>query len=346
MNFSHLTRTPLGRWVFRYFRAFWFVLIVLIATPSLAEDGGPASAMIPARLPAVVGYTVDHWSSEDGHPLRGGWSVAQTPDGYVWVGTPDGLSRFDGTNFTVFRGEEVLALKGARAMDLFCDSKGRLWIGGSAGHAVIFEDNSFVRVEVEGGGDAKPCRWRFSESPEGDLWVFVQTTKVPSWFGRFEGGMIKKHDLIPPGGIDHFAADHGGIQWIVSKDRKSIVKRGVIGMSAFEPKRSDGSRERTFGHIFKRRDGSLAVTGGGGIFTLGEEGVHLYRPLPSQFGSNEIFGSLEDDSGNFWTTTRGGLDLSRATVKVCFGPVESGRGWLASAKPCGPSHARRRRFRD
>jgi len=91
------------------------VLIVLIATPSLAEDGGPASAMIPARLPAVVGYTVDHWSSEDGPPLRGGWSVAQTPDGYVWVGTPDGLSRYDGTNFTVFRGEEVPALKGARA---------------------------------------------------------------------------------------------------------------------------------------------------------------------------------------------------------------------------------------
>src|SRR5215211_64977 len=47
-------------------------------------------------------YHVSHWTAEDGLPQNRVTALAQTPDGYVWVGTWTGLARFDGERFTVF----------------------------------------------------------------------------------------------------------------------------------------------------------------------------------------------------------------------------------------------------
>src|SRR5689334_3014626 len=46
-------------------------------------------------------YRIDSWESEDGLPENSGTCMAQTPDGYLWFGTFNGLVRFDGVKFTV-----------------------------------------------------------------------------------------------------------------------------------------------------------------------------------------------------------------------------------------------------
>jgi signal transduction histidine kinase/ligand-binding sensor domain-containing protein/DNA-binding response OmpR family regulator len=58
-------------------------------------------------------------------------SVAQTPDGYLWIGTSDGLNRFDGYTFTVYRNDphDSTSLSDNNITTLFVDSKGDLWIG-------------------------------------------------------------------------------------------------------------------------------------------------------------------------------------------------------------------------
>ena len=54
------------------------------------------------RTQAGSPFIVDVWTSKEGLPENAVISVIQTRDGYLWLGTLNGLVRFDGTHFTVF----------------------------------------------------------------------------------------------------------------------------------------------------------------------------------------------------------------------------------------------------
>ena len=81
------------------------------------------------RLSAQVGdHTVEVWQIEDGLPQISVTSIAQTPDGYLWLGTFNGLARFDGVRFAVFDEGNTPALGSSRIVRLEVDSDGILWI--------------------------------------------------------------------------------------------------------------------------------------------------------------------------------------------------------------------------
>ena len=68
------------------------------------------------------------WNTENGLPQNSVVSIAQTPDGYIWLGTFDGLARFDGVRFKVFRKQDTPQLPTNRLRATFVDNDGRLWI--------------------------------------------------------------------------------------------------------------------------------------------------------------------------------------------------------------------------
>src|SRR5437660_1295991 len=47
-------------------------------------------------------YRIDRWTTDNGLPQNSVTSLTQTPDGYIWITTNDGLVRFDGVQFFVF----------------------------------------------------------------------------------------------------------------------------------------------------------------------------------------------------------------------------------------------------
>ena len=73
-------------------------------------------------------YLREHWGSEKG--LTGGsvTAVAQTADGYLWIGTERGLIRFDGLNFRTFPQATPTAFPIGAVQQLVADSQGDLWI--------------------------------------------------------------------------------------------------------------------------------------------------------------------------------------------------------------------------
>lgn len=101
---------------------------------------------------AQTQYTTTHWSAREGAPadVR---TLAQTPDGFLWLGTSTGLYRFDGLQFT--RIEPPLFPKLPNSIRaLVVDAKGGLWIG--AGHSVaLFKDGRIGKTVnlPEGTGD-------------------------------------------------------------------------------------------------------------------------------------------------------------------------------------------------
>src|SRR5205823_4669906 len=82
----------LGRWSARGLLGLWFVAVLGLGTPGVALE--------PHRR--ISQYNHESWRSENGLPQNSVLASAQTPDGYLWLGTYEGLARFDGTRFAVF----------------------------------------------------------------------------------------------------------------------------------------------------------------------------------------------------------------------------------------------------
>ena len=75
----------------------------LLAVIALAAARLPAWALNPRR--ALTQYTRTVWTQEHGLPQDTVRAIAQTKDGYLWLGTDEGLAQFDGYDFVVFNKE-------------------------------------------------------------------------------------------------------------------------------------------------------------------------------------------------------------------------------------------------
>jgi hypothetical protein len=109
------------------------------------DDGGPS-----ARGPASIDYASRVWQTEEGLPNSKVQALAQTPDGYLWVGTHDGLARFDGMRFTVYNAENRPALRNTSITALCAGRQDSLYVGTEDGLAVV-RDGAFCRLDTNDG---------------------------------------------------------------------------------------------------------------------------------------------------------------------------------------------------
>ena len=73
---------------------------------------------------ALTQYIHDSWQIENGLPQNSVLAMAQTPDGYIWIGTEDGLARFDGVQFTTFNKHNTPQFQINEISALLVDRKG------------------------------------------------------------------------------------------------------------------------------------------------------------------------------------------------------------------------------
>src|SRR4029453_17484108 len=110
------------------------ILVILGCVDSTASDTAPPDA--PA-------YSRRVWRSADGLPEDFAQSLAQTQDGYLWIGTSGGLGRFDGTSFPVFNRENTPAFLDDSVYSLLVTKDGTLWAGTEGGGLIRYKDGRF-----------------------------------------------------------------------------------------------------------------------------------------------------------------------------------------------------------
>ena len=115
-------------------------------------------------------YLIDAWETEEGLPENSATSFMQTPDGYVWFGTFNGLVRFDGIRFEIMDRSNLPGLPSPSVISMHLDAKGRRWFGTDRGIARWDPDNTWHRYGPDEGWLGGVPR-RFLESPSGDLFV-------------------------------------------------------------------------------------------------------------------------------------------------------------------------------
>ncbi len=122
-----------------------FVLLVLVlGTGNRVYASGIAGEFI-----------TDVWTADDGLPDSCVTALAQSPDGYLWVGTYNGLARFDGVRFAVFDPSNTPAIANSRILRLYADDERRLWINSFDGSMTSFRDGTFTQ-EWKGNGEFDP----------------------------------------------------------------------------------------------------------------------------------------------------------------------------------------------
>lgn len=101
-------------------------------------------------------WLVQSWSVENGLPNNTVTAVAQSADGFLWVGTDNGLARFDGVNFRLFTPSTAPELGAARVRALFGDASGRLWLATADSNILCYFAGQMVDSFQTNLAPAKP----------------------------------------------------------------------------------------------------------------------------------------------------------------------------------------------
>jgi ligand-binding sensor domain-containing protein len=130
-----------------------------------------ARALDPSLQPTQ--YVLDNWQIPDGLPQSTVQAVARTPDGYLWVGTQEGLARFDGVRFTVFDSgnESAIPNKDITA----CTSTGPDGCGSERARASRVSRMALHAVQHNRRELAHAYMRAITECKDGHIWVGTET---------------------------------------------------------------------------------------------------------------------------------------------------------------------------
>src|SRR5262245_43595749 len=122
---------------------------------------------------AISQYSHTAWNIREGFFSSPVSSIAQTPDGYLWLGTESGLLRFDGVRFVQWQPRGDAQLPSTNIGKLLVTRDGRLWIGTSAGLASWKDGRLVIYPQLAGEGVAS-----LVEDSRSTVWA--GTLDVPS----------------------------------------------------------------------------------------------------------------------------------------------------------------------
>ena len=116
-------------------------------------------------------YGYQSWQTESGLPQNTVHSVLQTRDGYLWLGTENGLVRFDSTQFRVWTAGTTPELGSSLINSLMEDSSGALWIGTSSG-VTRYAGGNFQSFSQQNAAPASAV-WSMHQDRGGHVWFLA-----------------------------------------------------------------------------------------------------------------------------------------------------------------------------
>jgi ligand-binding sensor domain-containing protein len=122
---------------------------------------------------AEVQWQIDTWNVESGLPNNTVTALAQSQDGFLWVGTDNGLARFDGQQFRVFSPQNTPVLGGGQVRALCGDEAGCLWVSTAQAGPICLSPGRAPSVVPGNSSDPAPVIALATDST-GVLWWATQ----------------------------------------------------------------------------------------------------------------------------------------------------------------------------
>ena len=327
------------------------------------------SANLPATSSTFVregaSYTIDKWDSEDELPENAVIALTQTRDGYLWLGTLNGLVRFDGIHFEVFDENNTPGLNSSQIIYLFEDSQGRLWIGTQNAGVVVMKDGQVSALEI-GAGSADRRLFAACEDANGAVWLHLANGELwrcghgsprqffrnlnepslyraliaeragPVWVGTDDrqfaiaatslDGPVEKQQEIRLAKLDFLLASRGGGYWRLANGWVQKCRTNRVERN-LAPYPWEEARVTA---ACEDREGNLLVAiYGAGIFWFDAEGKATRLSTSENLSHNIILSLYVDREGTLWVGTDGG-GLNRVKRQV-FDLLPESRGLVVQS---------------
>src|SRR6202158_3457320 len=159
------TRAVIGRRGRRSRRTAFLAAVLLLAC-------GLSAAAAPAGDPTSLDarYFQRSWRRSNGLPGNSVYAIAQAADGYLWVGTENGLARFDGQRFVAYGAGQPAVFRSRLVGALGAARDGTLWVGTERG-LLHMRGTSVTPDGPAGGLTADAPISALAEDAGGDLWI-------------------------------------------------------------------------------------------------------------------------------------------------------------------------------
>jgi len=226
-------------------------------------------------------YLIDVWPTEKGLPNSSVTSIAQTPDGYLWVGTYNRLARFDGARFVTFEPEDTPELLHPRIRKLFLDAQGTLWINTYDGSLTSVRDGKFT-LEWRSTANADYDVSRVAAASNHVTFLLPTGDLIRRDFGGTNSGwQVISH--APAKGLGTAACEDGaGTLWYRGRDSQlyRLVKGGQFEPMSTSAGLPEGARVRT---VNTDARGRVWVATTNGLFTW--TGARFENRTPATSGA-------------------------------------------------------------
>ena len=301
------------------------------------------SATVTPAYATNVTWLARAWQSDDGLPNNTVASLVQTPDGYLWLGTPSGLVRFDGIRFEDYSPTNFVAPPNRGAIAMLLGRDGALWLAMDRGALVCLHSGA-SRAFITGLPHLIPDG--LAEDAEGGIWIAYRGGSVYHLKGDAVTASTAQDGLPEGSEICALATDTKGRVWFAKAGQFGTISNGVFQVvRSFDPlparlaasrngglwlcsgfrlrkMKADGQFE-DFGEFQPGRGGTVATvlledhrgavwigTSYSGLFRYDEVGFQTI-----QSSHQEISSLIEDGEGNLWVGTAGG-GLNRIRRRV------------------------------
>ncbi len=266
----------------------------------LAAGAAPGAPMMHGK--SIKQYVHQIWTSASGMPQNSGQDIVQTPDGYIWFSTQEGLARFDGVKFTVFDRMNVPKLTTSWIGPLAVDSAGGLWLhpqGGITSGVLRYMRGAFAAYDTSTGLPSNEVRaWQAGKG--GTFWVGTSRG-----LARIEGGQVKRvyrvADGLPADTVTALGLDSRDDLWIGTTRGAARLSAGRL--ETLPSLRDSSVRGRFF---FPTRDGTVWVPTANTLFAFKNGNVARFTARDG-FPGRDLQWVQETRGGDLWFGTRHGL---------------------------------------
>ncbi len=245
-------------------------------------------------------YGVRAWQTDDGLPQNSVHAITQTREGYLWVGTREGLVRFDGVRFATL-GEAAPAEIRQGWITALCPGRdGSLWVGCEGYGLARLKDGKFTRFsEAEGLlSNQVRCLW---EGRDGALWIGSEGGLTRYEEGRFRN--FTEKDGLAANSVRGLCEDEqGNLRVATLRGLSRLDKEGTIRNLNIRP----GTPANALKFACKDGRGRIWTGSNEGLNCVEGEKVVTYgvaEGLPDRI----VTGALEDRRGQLWIGTYHGV---------------------------------------